>query len=96
MADFIRIKYENPKLKQSQIANQLGYSTGTSRRYRNDIKMLSPYRIHSNTIIKRSKKVSITNFDNNSHPDPNAKRPQMTSNDLVKPNTKSNKKNKKF
>ena len=43
MADFMRVKYENPKMKQSEIANQLSYSTSTLRRYRNDINMLSPY-----------------------------------------------------
>ena len=36
MADFMRMKYENPKLKQSEIANQLGYSSSTLQRYRND------------------------------------------------------------
>ena len=40
MADFMKVKYENPKLKQSQIANQLASST--LQRYRNDINMLSP------------------------------------------------------
>ena len=45
IACFMRMKYENPKLKQSQIVNQLGYSTGTLQRYRNDINELSPYRI---------------------------------------------------
>ena len=29
MADFMRVKNENPKMKQSKIANQLGYSTST-------------------------------------------------------------------
>ena len=29
MADFMRVKDENPKMKQSEIANQLGYSTST-------------------------------------------------------------------
>ena len=29
MADFMLKKYENPKLKQSETANQLGYSTST-------------------------------------------------------------------
>ena len=29
LVDFMRMKYENPKLKQSQMANQLGYSTST-------------------------------------------------------------------
>ena len=36
MADFMWMNNENPKLKQSQIANQLGYSTSTLQRYRND------------------------------------------------------------
>ena len=29
LAVFMRMKYENPKLKQSEIANQLGYSSST-------------------------------------------------------------------
>ena len=40
MADLMRIKYENPELKQSQNNNQLCYSTGTFQRYRKDIHML--------------------------------------------------------
>ena len=40
MADFMRIKYRTPKLKQSEIANQLGYSSSTLQRYRNDINIL--------------------------------------------------------
>ena len=40
---FMRMKYRNPKLKQPQTANQLGYSTSTLQRYGNDINMLSPY-----------------------------------------------------
>ena len=42
MADFMKVKYENPRLKQSEIANQLGMSSSTVQRYRNDINMLSP------------------------------------------------------
>ena len=34
MAVFMRVKYQNPKMKQSEIANQLGYSTGTLQKYR--------------------------------------------------------------
>ena len=67
MADFMRMKYENPKLKQSAIANQLGYSSSILQRYRNDINTLSPYRINPNNANKRTKKTSNTNFDNNSH-----------------------------
>ena len=89
MAYFMRIKYENPKMKQSEIADQLSYSTSTLQRYRNDINMFSPHRIHPNTTIKRSKRVSNTNLDNNSHREHDLKRPQLTSNEAVK-----NKKNK--
>ena len=56
MADFMRVKYENPKMKQSQIANQLGLSSSTLQRYRNDINMLSPYRINPNNVKKQQKK----------------------------------------
>ena len=79
MADFMRLKYENPKMKQSEIANQLSLSSLTLQRYRNDINMLSPYRINPNNTNKRSKKVKKTDFDNNSHDEVDVKRPQMTS-----------------
>ena len=65
-ADFMRIEYENPKLKQSEIADQLGYSTSTLQRYRGDTNMLSLYRIQSSNTDKRIKKASKTNSDNNS------------------------------
>ena len=78
MADFMRVKYENPKLKQSEIANQLALSS-TLQRYRNDINMLPPNRIHPNYTNKRTKKTSNTNFDNNSHREHGLERPQMTS-----------------
>ena len=85
MADFIRFKYENPRMKQSQIANQTGLSTSTLQRFRSEINMLSPYRINPNNTNKRTKKASNTNFDNNSHNESNVKRPQMTSIDLKRP-----------
>ena len=87
MADFVKVKYENPKMKQSEIANQLGMSSSTVQRYRNDINMLSPYRINPNNTKKRSKKAKI---DDNS----DLKRPQMTSND-PETNSKEQVKNKK-
>ena len=37
LADFMRLKYENPKMKQSEIANQLNLSSSTIQRYRNGI-----------------------------------------------------------
>ena len=89
MADFMRVKYENPKMKQSQIANQLGLSSSTVQRYRNDINMLSPYRINPNNVKKRTKKAKIDDITD-------LKRPQMTSNDVktISNETVKNKKNK--
>ena len=61
----MQFKFENPKVKQSGIADQLGYSSSTLERYRNDIIMLPPYRIQPNNANKRTKKFSNTSFDNN-------------------------------
>ena len=72
MADFMKVKYENPRMRQSEIANQLGMSSSTLQRYRNDINMLSPYRINPNNTKKRSKKVKIEDIGD-------LRRPQMTS-----------------
>ena len=95
MADFMRLKYENPRMKQSQIANEIGLSTSTLQRYRNDINMLSPYRINPNNTKKRSKMAKNTDFDNNPHHETDVKRLQMTSNDLKIPQSTSNENSKK-
>ena len=89
MADFMTVKYENPRMKQSEIANQLGMSSSTLQRYRNDKNMLSPYRISPNNVKKRSKKAKIDDIGD-------LKRPQMTSNDAktTSNETNKNKKNK--
>ena len=78
MAGFMRLKNENPKLKESEIASQLSYSTSTLQRYRNDTNMVSPNRIHPNTSKKRTKKAKNTNFEDNSHRDHDLERPQVT------------------
>ena len=75
MNDFLHIKYQNPKMTQSEISSQLNMSPSTIKRYRNDINMLSPYRISPNNVKKQQKKAKI---DNNSDP----KRAQMSSNNL--------------
>ena len=89
MADFMKVKYENPRMRQSEIANQLGMSSSTLQRYRNDINMLSPYRISPNNTKKRSKKAKIDDIGD-------LKRPPMTSNDskTTLNETVKNKKNK--
>ena len=93
-ADFMRFKYENPKMKQCEIANQLGMSSSTLQRYRNDINMLSPYRINPNNTNKRTKKDKNTDFDNNSHHEADVKGPQMTSKDLNRHQIKKKQKQK--
>ena len=60
MADFMKVNYESPKMKQSEIANQLGMSSSTVQRYRNELNKLSPYRISANNTKKRSKKALNT------------------------------------
>ena len=56
MNDFMNVKYQNPKLKQSEIASQLKISTSSIQRQRNDINMNSPYRINQNNVKKRQKR----------------------------------------
>ena len=82
MNDFMNIKYQNPKMTQSEISSQLNMSSSTIKRYRNDINMLSPYRINPNNTKKRSKKAKIDDIGE-------PKRAQMTSDEPVK-----NRKNK--
>ena len=87
MNDFMNIKYQNPKMTQSQISSQLNMSPSTIQRYRNNINMISPYRNSPNNVKKRSKKAKI---DDNG----DLKRPQITSIDS-ETNSKEPIKNKK-
>ena len=82
MAEFMRNKYENLKPKPSEIPDRLGYSSSILKRYRNDINMVSPYRVQPKITNKRTKKTSSTNFDNNSNHDLDVKRHRLTSNDI--------------
>ena len=56
MNDFLHIKYQNPKMTQSEISSQLNMSPSTIKRYRNDINILSPYRISPNNVQKQQKR----------------------------------------
>ena len=87
MNDFMNIKYQNPKIAQSEISSQLNKSPSTIQRYRNDIKMFSPYRINPNNVEKRPKKAKIDDNDD-------LKRPQVTSNDLKTPSNDKKTKSK--
>ena len=61
--DFMEEKYNIPKLTQKQICNQLGVTDRTIRRYRDDIKMDSPYRInnHKKKIPKQKPSIVTKN-----------------------------------
>ena len=89
MNDFMNIKYQNPKMTQSEILSQLNMSPSTIQRHINDINMISPYRINSNNVKKQQKK---TKTDNNG----DLKRPQMTSNDLKTSSNDKKKQDKKM
>ena len=87
MNDFMNVKYQNPKLKQAEIASRLKMSTSSIQRQRNDLNMNSPYRINPNNVKKRQKKAKI---DDNG----DLNRPQMTSKDLKTTSSNDNKKTK--
>ena len=87
MNDFMKIKHLNPKLKESEMASQLDVSASTIQIHRNEMNMLSPYKINPNNVKKRPKKAKI---DDNG----DLKRPQMTSNDLKTICKKTKTKNK--
>ena len=59
MNDFMNIKNQNPKMTQSEISSQLNMSPSTIKRYRNDINMLSPYRINPNNVKKQQKRPKL-------------------------------------
>ena len=76
----MEIKSINLKLKQSELAKELGCSSINSQRYRQDINMFSPYRISPNS-HKRKQKISNHEHD--------LERPQLTSNEVTNENVKS-------
>ena len=69
MNDFMNIKYQNPKMTQSEISNQLGMSSSTLQRYRNDKNMISPYRNNPKNVKKQQKRpksmIMVTSKDLN-------------------------------
>ena len=61
--DFMEEKYNNPKLTQKEICNQLGFTDRTFRRYRNDINMDSPYRMNNKKKKPKQTPINIGNDD---------------------------------
>ena len=62
MATCTEIKSANPKLKREQRTKELGCSSSKLLRYRQDINLLSPYRISINS-HKRREKASNENLN---------------------------------
>ena len=85
MARFTQIKSVKSRLKQDQLAKELGCSTSILQVNRNDINMISAYSIPPNKTNRRRQKISNTIFDNNSHSEHDLKRPQLTSNNFKRP-----------
>ena len=71
MATFMEIKCFNPKMRQSQTAEEIGFSGSTLQRYRQGIFRLLPYTVQTNT-HKRRQNTAIDDI----------RRPQLTSKDL--------------
>ena len=85
-ARFLQINSVNRKLKQDQIAKELGCSSSTLKRNRSDINMFSLFRIPSNG-HKRGQKFSNIKLDDDSNRKHDVKRPQMTANELKRLNS---------
>ena len=81
MNGFVIVKYQNPKMKQSEISTRLKVSTSSIQRQRNEMNMNSPYRINPNNVEKRSRKVKIDENNDIKRGSVDLNRPQMTSND---------------
>ena len=90
MARFIEIESVNPKLEQERIENELGCSSSTLKRYRQDVFMLSPHKIPPNS-SKRRQKFPNTSFVDETPCDHDLKTPQdleipqQTSKELKQP-----------
>ena len=94
---FMKLKSISSKLGQDEITEVIGCSSSTLQRHRQEIKLLSTYRIPSKN-HKRRQKFPKTSLDDKSHrehaPGANCrrglhdlKRPQMTSKDLKRLNS---------
>ena len=84
------MKSVNAKVIQDQIAKDLGCSSSTLQRYRQDINMLSPYRIPPNS-HKRKQYISNREHDLERFQMTSIelKRPQLTSEEVTNENVKS-------
>ena len=74
MAKNLEIESNNPRLKQSEIAELLELSASTIHRYRREINIFSPYRIPTSSKTNHTRKQKTPNL--------NIDDVKVTSNDL--------------
>ena len=82
--DFMEEKYNNPKLTQKQICNQLGFTDRTIRRYRDDIKMDSPYRINNHKKKTAKQKPSTVTEDHSKNENIKSTTSKRSKNNVIK------------
>ena len=88
MLDFMEIRSNNRGMTQKQICNQLGFSDSTIKRYRDDIKMNSPYNRNNykNNKPKKSLDTKTENISKNNKTDID----EIAKNDMKGGNTSNN------
>ena len=82
--DFMEEKYNNPKLTQKEICNQLGVTDRTIRRYRDDIKMDSPYRINNHKKKTPKQKPSTVTENNSKNENTKSVTNKRSNNNVIK------------
>ena len=82
--DFMEEKYNNLKLTQKEICNQIGFTDRTIRRYRDDIKMDSPYRINNHEKKTPKQKPSTVTEDHSKNENIKPTRSKRSKNNVMK------------
>ena len=88
--DFMEEKYNNPKLGQKQICNQLGFTDRTIRRYRDDFKMDSPYRRNNHKKKTPKQKPSTVTEDHSENENIKPTTSKRSKNNVIKGGNISN------
>ena len=82
--DFMEEKYNILKLTQKEICNQLGFTDRTIRRYRDDIKMDSPYRINNSKKKTPKQKPSTVTEDHSKNENAKPITSKRSKNNVIK------------
>ena len=91
--DFMEEKYNNPRLTQKEICKRQGFSDSTIRRYRDDIKMDSPYRINNNKKKTPKQKPAIVTENNSKNENSKSGIDKASKNKIIEKRIKNRLKN---